>query len=97
MNELITTAITGRRLLEFSYGGHERVVEPHVLGLFRGKRQVLTYQVGGTSSSGIIPEWRRFDVEGMAEVRMSPEHFSGPRDYSTFGHSHFDAVLAVVR
>ena len=56
MEKIILQAIATKKLIEFSYDGHPRRIEPHILGVNRGVTQVLGYQVGGSSSSGSIPE-----------------------------------------
>ncbi|MCV5751998.1 hypothetical protein OFN51_24555, partial [Escherichia coli] len=63
MNESeIRRAIQNKLVIEFTYSNRLRVVEPHVLGVCNGNVQVLAYQIGGQSSSGGLPEWRRFDL-----------------------------------
>lgn len=98
MDSQIRKAIDEKRLLEFSYGGYHRVVEPHVYGIKNQKHQLLSYQVRGESSRPQeIPHWRRFDLEEMFGVRILDESFLGSRDNSPFRQSDFDVVLAVVR
>ena len=36
MIEEIRNAIRGKNIIEFDYGGHPRIVEPHVLGINQG-------------------------------------------------------------
>jgi len=96
MDELIRTAIGNKQLVEFTYGGRRRVAEPHVYGVLRGKYQLLTYQVGGESSSGGLPNWRRVDLSGISGLRLLDEHFPGPRPSPSGRQSKFDTVLAVV-
>lgn len=47
MEQIIKTAIADKKLIEFSYSGHTRIAEPHVLGISGGATQILGYQVGG--------------------------------------------------
>lgn len=47
MEQLIQQAIATKKLIEFVYTGHPRLIEPHVLGVNGGITQVLGYQVGG--------------------------------------------------
>jgi len=97
MDRLIRQAIDKKLLLEFSYDRSKRVVEPHVYGLKDGKRQLLTYQIRGYSASGNLPDWRRFDLDGITGLAVLNEHFPGPRDFSGWRDSSFDQILAVVR
>jgi hypothetical protein len=96
MEQLIRTAIADKQLLEFTYHGLRRVAEPHVYGTVRGKYQLLTYQVGGQSSSGDLPNWRRVDVSGVSDLRLLEERFPGPRPSPSERQSRFDTVLAMV-
>lgn len=96
MNHMIEQAIASKKLVEFLYSGHSRVVEPHVLGVNGGITQVLGYQVGGSSSSGGIPEWRRFDVPKMSGLKILEESFPGRRPYPSGKHSSWDRQIAVV-
>lgn len=39
MQQLLKDAIANKRVVEFSYGGHRRLVEPHILGISGGPRR----------------------------------------------------------
>jgi hypothetical protein len=97
MNQAIVSAIAQRSVIEFSYHGHARVAEPHVYGVKNGTEQLLIYQIGGTSSSGQIPEWRRVDVGAMASLVVTPRTFPGARPTPTGQHSSWDQTYAIVR
>lgn len=50
------------------YHGRERVLCPHVLGWKNGRAKVLSYQAGGTTSRGALPDdpsqrWRSMFVD----------------------------------
>jgi predicted DNA-binding transcriptional regulator YafY len=92
----IREAIRDRKLLEFRYKGAARIVEPHVYGIHDGEYQILSFQVGGHSSSGTLPDWRRFNTAEVQALSILEEHFPGPRDRSVFRHSDFDTVLSAV-
>ena len=80
MNQVICDAITNRCVLEFTYRGHPRVVEPHAYGLSRASKEVIRcYQTGGTSSSGTVPPWRLMEVSQMQSLTVTEEHFEGER------------------
>lgn len=96
MNQVIEQAITSKSLVEFLYSGHIRIVEPHVLGVNGGTTQLLGYQVGGSSSSGGIPEWRRFDLPRMSGLKIRNESFPGKRPYPSGKHSSWNRQIAVV-
>lgn len=89
-------AIDHRRVVRFRYDGLERVVEPHVLGTRDGRLQVLTWQLGGASSSGRLPAWRLFFVDDLLDLELTEDRFAGPRA-TTGRHRDFDRQIAVVR
>jgi len=64
-------------------------------GNFDGVEHVLVYQVGGESRSGKLPDWRRFKVSDMRDVRMLDEHFSPP-PIATSRHMRWDVVFVRV-
>lgn len=94
MNAIIQTAILHRRLLEFTYDGFHRVVEPYVFGSYKGRLQLLCYQVRGESASGKLPEWRRMNVNAISDLRMTRESFIGARPTKGISRSPFDLLIA---
>ncbi|MBV6449198.1 hypothetical protein [Nitrosomonas sp.] len=96
MEQLIKQTISAKKLIEFVYGGHRRLIEPHILGVNGGVTQVLGYQVGGSSSSGGIPEWRRFDLRRMSSLKPTSGSFPGRRPLPSGKHSSWDRQIAVV-
>jgi hypothetical protein len=96
MEQILKTAIAGKKLIEFSYSGHTRIAEPHVLGVSGGATQILGYQVGGSSSSGGIPEWRRFDLSKISGLSVLSQAFPGQRPFPSGKHSTWDYQIAIV-
>jgi hypothetical protein len=90
---LIAKAIENRHLVSFILHGLPRIAEPHLLGEHAGRVQVLVFQVGGSSSSGSLPHWRRVDLADITELRMLVESFTGPR---TDSFPNWDRVIARV-
>ena len=58
---VLANAIREQRVVELvDWADETRVVEPHAIFRRRdGKRLVHTYQTGGYSKSGMIPNWRK--------------------------------------
>lgn len=79
----ICNAIRGRCLLEFTYHGYHRVVEPHTFGRDRkGHLALRAYQVGGESKSGNSTEWKIFHANDMRGTKTLSDKFPSPRaDY----------------
>jgi predicted nucleotidyltransferase len=97
LEQRLHDAIDNRLVVEFSYKGHRRIAEPHVLGVKDGRLHVLTYQVGGTSSSSAsLPAWRRFFVDELFELQVTSQAFV-PQRLASGRHSAFDRQIAVVR
>ncbi len=84
IKDTIIDAIQSRRVIEFSYNGYPRVVEPFLLGITtKGKLTVRGFQIGGSSSSGHATGWHMFTVSNFANLRVSDQTFSGSRpDYN---------------
>jgi hypothetical protein len=83
---MIRNAIANKEVIEFTYHGYPRIAEPHVYGIKNGKRQILVYQIGGSTSSGKIPDWRRINLDEISGLRVvKKQKFSGPRDKSDHG------------
>lgn len=86
MKQTIIDAIENRNLLEFSYNGHSRIVEPHTFGVSsKGNDSLSGYQVGGTSDQGIVPNWKLFTVSKIVGLKKSDKTFSGTRPGYTKG------------
>ncbi|MBI4937001.1 MAG: hypothetical protein HY846_02050 [Nitrosomonadales bacterium] len=96
MDQVIKQAIASKKLIEFLYSGHRRIAEPHVLGVFGDETAALCYQTGGGSNSGRIPEWRRFALSKMTDLKVRQEVFPGPRAYPSGKHSSWDYTIAIV-
>jgi predicted DNA-binding transcriptional regulator YafY len=96
--QLIEQAILEKSVIAFTYNSHERIVEPHVLGVQDGKVQFLGYQIDGTSSSGgQLPEWRRFDLAKISGLTITDNKFPGSRPVPSGKHSSWDYVKLVVK
>ena len=81
MNTAICNVIENRRILDFNYQGHHRIVEPHAYGLSHtGKEVIRAYQTDDTSHSGTVPCWRLFDVALVESLTVTEKCFEGVRD-----------------
>ena len=78
--ERLVVAILDHRIVHFRYQGHDRTVEPHLLGLHEaGEPLLVAYQTGGGSQSGQVPVWRTFITTSVEDVAINDHHFPGPR------------------
>ena len=92
---MIWYAILGKRLLEFDYDEYHRVVEPHVYGMKNEDDGMMVYQIGGESSSGGLPNWRRVKLEGITNMRVLDETFPGRRPVKGM-YSSWDVIYLIV-
>jgi hypothetical protein len=74
----IIDALRNRKVLEFSYNGQPRIVEPQSYGLSKKTNQLLMrgYQRAGGSVSGYTRGLRLFDVAKISTLRPTGEQFS---------------------
>jgi len=93
-DEMIRWAITEKKLLEFDYDGHHRIVEPHVYGRKNEKSGILAYQIGGYSSDGELG-WKRMHMNKIANMRVLDETFPGMREILN-EHSKWDLIYLIV-
>ena len=72
----LRTAIKGRNAVEFRYHGRTRIVHPHAIFIAStGTHCLDAVQVGGQSTSGALPGWRRFDLNDIGAVTVRDERF----------------------
>ena len=94
LNDLLYGAIQKKRLIRFTYNKLARIVEPHDYGIQNGTARLLSWQVGGRSSSR-IPGWRWFDVNRMKGWQMMERSFSGNRNVSSEHHKWDELFIRV--
>ena len=89
-------AITERKLITFQYQGKSRLAEPHDYGILRGARRLLSYQLGGESMTGGLPDWRLVEVGEMAKLEITDRKFVGNRSAPMGQHYKWDLLFARV-
>ncbi len=80
----ICDAIKQRRLLQFSYDGHQRVVIPAAHGQHATTNNPVlrAYQVRGSSTSRVPPLWSMVTLAKMSGVLILAESFDAdPPEY----------------
>jgi malate/lactate dehydrogenase len=92
----ILTAIHEKRLLRFLYKDQLRVAEPQDYGIQKNTAHLFTYQIGGESGSGSLPDWRKFAVQGMSKVELLEQTFPGSRAVPSQRHQEWDVLFARV-
>jgi hypothetical protein len=72
----LRVAIRDRNVVEFRYHGRPRIAHPHAIFIAStGTHCLDAVQVGGRSSSGPLPAWRRFDLNDIDAVQVMTERF----------------------
>jgi len=66
-------------MLEITYNGSRRTVEPHIYGTdTKGHEALLGYQISGTN-----PDWRLFHISNIQGLSISERSFAGARGNGT--------------
>jgi hypothetical protein len=77
MNQLICEAIRNRWLLEFSYHGLQRIVEPYCHGInHRGEEMLRAVQIAGSSASGGLGFGKLWRVKEVHQLCATGRPFS---------------------
>lgn len=96
-NTLIIDAITNNRLIEVTYHGDIRVVEPHVLGYRKNNElELLVWQIQNYSKSA-TPEWRTFKLTEITNISLKSQYFNGSRQTISHINSNWSQILAKVK
>jgi predicted DNA-binding transcriptional regulator YafY len=74
----IIDALRNRKVLEFSYNGQPRIVEPQSYGLSKKTEQPVMrgFQRTGGSVSGYTRGLRLFELAKISELRQTGERFA---------------------
>jgi hypothetical protein len=91
-------AIAHKRLIQLTYGGYLRVIEPHDYGVQKGTPRLLAYQIRGGSShaKGGKYGWKLLKVSKIEACAVLEESFPGSRAQSTQEHLVWDQIFARV-
>ena len=93
MKNTICDAIENRKVLKIKYEGHDRIVEPHLLGQKTSGNDALSaWQVGGYSESDSYPPWRNYLLEKIESLVVLEESFEGSRP----GYNPNDRTMGVI-
>jgi hypothetical protein len=97
MEKEILEAIADLKIIKFVYAGKKRTCEPHVYGVSNAQNQLLCYQLAGGSQAGGIPEWRRFDLTGIKQLRITNKTFEGKRPVPKPHSLGWTSIISVVK
>ncbi|MDO8813708.1 MAG: hypothetical protein Q7J38_17005 [Gallionella sp.] len=93
MLNTIVSAIRNRHTLTFTYGGIQRTVEPHVVGVSRMGNDVMRcYQIGENIPEG--QEWLLCELGKISGLTDTGASFSGARpDYNKWDKDMLRAYI----
>lgn len=94
---LLRAAIANRHLLQITYDGTGRLVEPHDYGVLNGEVKLLVFQLRTLDKRPTgFRVWRLFEVPKITACTMSEETFAGSRSESRQRHHAWDILYARV-
>jgi hypothetical protein len=92
----LRAAIKGRNVVEFRYGGRPRIAHPHAIFIATtGTHCLDAVQVGGRSSSGPLPGWRRFDLNDIEGVTVREDSFDVDPEFEARARDYRRGILVV--
>jgi hypothetical protein len=90
----LRAAIRQRHVIEFRYGGRPRVAHPHAIFIAStGTHCLDAVQVGGRSSSGPLPGWRRFDLNDIEDVTVREDGFEVDPEFEVRARDYRRGIL----
>lgn len=93
MNARICNAIRDRKIIQFSYSGGFRKVEPLCHGISTVGNDLLRgWQIGGYSKSDEPRGWKLFRVDAISHLRITDEAFEGRRP----GYNPDDSAMTTI-
>jgi hypothetical protein len=92
----LRAAIKGRNAVEFRYHGLRRVVHPHAIFIATtGSHCLDAVQVGGQSTSGALPGWRRFDLNEIDRVTVRDDRFEVDVEFEVRARDYRRGIVVV--
>ena len=80
IRETICSAVRTHHVIEFTYDGQTRLVEPYVVWPSKEDEwQLGGWLVGGHSETGIGPAWRCYNIASIVNLKVLEQTFSGDR------------------
>ena len=96
LDHLLRTAIEETRLVRLHYRGKIRIIEPHDYGIHKGVTKLLSWQMGGESSSP-LPNWRWMDTDLITDAELLDQTFPGGRAIPSGKHHKWDQLFLRVK
>jgi hypothetical protein len=92
----IYTAIEQTRMMQLTYHGKIRILEPHDHGILNGSVQMLGYQLRGASSRP-LPNWILIRADEITALTLLEQTFPGGRPTASGNHIKWDKLFIRVK
>lgn len=93
MHTTLSDAIKTRRVVQFVYQGHHRVVEPHMLAANELGHYALSGWFVAGYSHETRPGWREYLVSGISQLQITDATFPSARPgYNPTGGTKFPTI-----
>ena len=98
---VLEQALRTRRPVALRYHGHDRIVCPHALGWKDGRARVLSYQVGGGTSTGRLPadptqRWRYLFIDEIEAATIIDAPWRTAPNYSPATANGIDELVIAI-
>ena len=93
-NDILSQAITDRIVIQFTYDGQIRIVEPFTLGYHKDSNNLVlsAYRVGGYSKSHNEPPWRLYLVDDISNILLTEKKAESYRS----GYNSRDSRMSLI-
>ncbi|MER2999381.1 hypothetical protein [Pontibacter populi] len=89
--EELSKAIGARQFIQFTYGGHTYLLEPHLLGQNKSRKDCMCGWGGDKGeSAGTKVGWHCFLLEDVKDLKILEKRFSKTRP----GYDPYDSTMS---
>lgn len=98
---VLEQALRTRRPVALRYHGQDRIACPHALGWKNGRARVLSYQVGGGTSTGALPanpaqRWRCLFIDEIEAATIIDAPWRTAPNYSPATANGIDELVVAI-
>lgn len=94
---LAREAIQSKKCLSIQYGGYDRVVEVHALGITKdGNPIVKAWQLSGGSNGNGPSAWKHFRLDRASHISLLDQESDAPREGYAPNDRAIDLILTQV-
>lgn len=98
---ILSKAIKEKSIVRFSFMGHDRLVEPHLLGVQKKTKCKVLYAwfIDGYSKTGFKNpniRWRAYPLRKIKNIEITEEQFKTSRSLTNIDDTNFDKIISKV-